>query len=104
MTWAERFGDLATNIALVVINLARIFTVLGKAAAVTVDGFITSLAESSEGGIRPTGGGTKAWTGFLAAVGWGIAAITLRLISIGTTFIRQVTTSVDDFFRELAEG
>ncbi len=105
MTWAERVGDLGKNIALVSINLARIFTLLLRIAAERVDGFITGLGEKSEEGLSPSAASNgNAWIKLPAAVLWGLAAVALRFISIGTVFVRQVSVTVDEFFRILAEG
>jgi len=104
MTWSDRVGDLATQIALVFINIARVFTVVVRLAAEKGDGFITALAERSEQGIRPSEPRQVGWTRLVAAVFWGIAAVVLRLASIATVFVRQLATTVDDFFRVLAEG
>jgi hypothetical protein len=104
MTWAERVGDLATSVALVLINLARVVTYLVRIAADKLDDFVTGLAERSEGGIsrsaQPT---TRVWVGIIAQVAWGIAAIVLRTASVITVFVRQAATTVDEFFRALAE-
>ena len=104
MTWAERVGDLATNIALVVINLARIFTLAASILATKVDGLVTSLGERSESGLGRTDSASGTWVQLPAAVLWGVAAIGLRLVSIVTVFLRQLTGAADDFFRTLAEG
>ena len=104
MTWAERVGDLATNVALVGINLARIFTLAAKILATKVDELVTSLGERSESGLDRTSAATGTWVSLPASVLWGIAAIALRLVSIVTVFVRQLTSATDDFFRTLAEG
>jgi hypothetical protein len=105
MTWAERFGDLATNVALVLINAVRIVTLPLKLAAIAVDGIVTTLSEKGEDGIKPTNkAGTTSWIGLPAAVLWGVAAITLRTLSIVTVLVRQLATTVDDYMRILAEG
>ena len=105
MTWAERVGDLATNVALVGINLARIFTLAASILATKVDDLVTSLGERSENGLARTDTAAGTWVRLPAAkVLWGIAAIGLRLISIVTVFVRQLSNAADDFFRTLAEG
>ncbi len=104
MTWAERVGDLATNVALVGINLARIFTLAASILATKVDDLVTSLGERSENGLARTDTAAGTWVHLPAAVLWGIAAIGLRLISIVTVFVRQLANAADDFFRTLAEG
>lgn len=104
MTWAERVGDLATQIVLVFINLARVFTVPIRFAAEKLDGLVVSLAERGEEGIRPTQEPRVGWTRIIAAVFWGLATVVLRTASIFTVFVRQLATTVDDFFRTLAES
>ncbi len=61
MTWAERVGDLATNIALVAINLARIFSLLAQTLFEYLDELVTSLEERSEDGLRSSGTPRTAW-------------------------------------------
>jgi len=101
MTWAERVGDLATNLALIVINLLRIFTLVFRIAAEKLDTFVTNLAERSEGGISRTGRGGSGWISLPAAVAWGVAAVILRAASVVTVFLRQVTATVDEFLEAL---
>jgi hypothetical protein len=104
VTWAERFGDLATNVALVLINALRIVTLLVSIAADKLDDFITALAERSEGGISPASGTARGWLSLPASVAWGIAAIALRATSVVTVFIRQAAATVDGFLEALSEG
>lgn len=103
MTWAERVGDFATNVALVIINLGRLVTLLLRVAAELLDRFVTNLAERSEGGISAVGATARSWVSLPTAVFWGIAAIVLRAASVVTVFARQATETVDDFLRTLAE-
>jgi hypothetical protein len=103
MTWAERVGDLATNLVLVLINFFRIFTLIIRIAAEKIDEFVINLAERSEGGIRSTGTGGSTWIALPASVAWGIAAVILRAFSVITVFIRQITTTVDEFLEALTE-
>lgn len=104
MTWAERVGDLATNLALVLINLARIITLAARILAQKLDELVTSLGERSEQGLARTDTPRGTWVRLPAAVLWGVAAVVLRALSIVTVFLRQGTTAVDEFFRVLAEG
>lgn len=103
MTWAERVGDLFTNVALVVINALRIVTVPVRVAAEKIDELVTSLAERSEAGISRSEVPGRTWVGIVAQVAWGIAAIILRILSVATVFVRQVVTTVDEFLRALSE-
>lgn len=105
MTWADRVGDLGTNIALVLINFVRIFTLLARLLALKIDQFVTGLGERSEQGLSRTNTpGAASWVRLPASVLWGVAAVVLRALSIVTVFLRQLTATVDDFFRVLAEG
>lgn len=103
MTWAERVGDLATQLALVLINFGRIFTLILRVATDKIDAFVTNLAERGEGGITPTGSLGRVWVSLPAAVAWGVAAIVLRTASIVTVFARQLAVTLDEFLRALAE-
>ncbi|HIF12506.1 MAG TPA: hypothetical protein EYQ82_05780 [Dehalococcoidia bacterium] len=103
MTWADRVGDLATQLALVLINFGRIFTLILRVLTAKIDSLITNLAEKGEGGITPTGSTAKSWVSLPAAVAWGVAAIVLRTVSIVTVFARQLTETLDEFLRALAE-
>ena len=107
MTWAERVGDLATNVVLVIINFLRIFTLLLRIAAEWIDRFVTNLAERSESGISRTGSTGSGWISLPASVAWGIAAVLLRATSVITVFARQITAMLDGFLEALggeAEG
>ncbi len=44
------------------------------------------------------------WLRIFANVFLGAIAVVLRLLSIATVFLRQVTETLDEFFRVLAEG
>jgi hypothetical protein len=103
MTWAERVGDLATTFAIVLINFGRIFTLIFRVLTKQIDSLVTNLAEKSESGISPTGTTAKSWVSLPAAVAYGVAAIVLRTVSIVTVFARQITETVDEFLRSLAE-
>ncbi len=102
MTWAERVGDLATNLALVLINAVRIVTYLLRILTERVDALVTGLGERSEQGLARTE--PRGWVRIVTNAFLGIAAIVLRLLSIVTVLARQLATTVDEFFRVLAEG
>ncbi|MFQ5516387.1 MAG: hypothetical protein ACE5E8_02335 [Acidimicrobiia bacterium] len=104
MTWAERVGDLATNVALVLVNAARIVTVPVRVLAEKLDQLVTNLAERSETGISRSSAPGRSWVSIVAQVAWGVAAVALRILSVATVFVRQVATTLDDFLRTLAEG
>ena len=108
MTWAQRVGDLATQIALVLITFGRIFTLILKLATEMIDGLVTNLAEKGEEGIKAVtssgSSGGRAWLNLPGAVAWGAAAIVLRTVSIVTVLARQIALTLDDFLRALSEG
>jgi hypothetical protein len=104
MTWAERVGDLATTLALVLINFGRIFTLILRVLTKQIDGLVTNLAEKSESGLSETPGASLgSWVRLPGAVAYGVAAIILRTVSIATVFARQVMETADEFLRSLAE-
>lgn len=105
MTWAERVGDLATRMTLVVLTAIRIVTELIRLVFVTLDGFVRDLGERSEGGLRRLEGGqARAWVSLPGTVLLGIAYVVLGLLSIFTVLLRQAATKVNDFVVGLAEG
>lgn len=103
MTWAERVGDLARNIALTSINFFRLFTVILRVVTEKIDGLVVALAEHGEEGIRPTEMGARTYIRLPVLVAWGIASILLRAVSLLTVFARQVATTADELLRHLAE-
>lgn len=103
MTWAERVGDVATNLALVLINLGRIFTYLLAQATRALDGFVTNLADASTAGIARTET-ARGWVRFPTAVVLGVAMLVLRVLSIVTILARRLAETLDEFLRVLAEG
>ena len=103
MTWAERVGDLARNIALTTINFFRLFTVILRVVTEKIDGLVVALAEHGEEGIRATETGAKTFIRLPTSVAWGIASILLRAVSLVTVFARQVATTADELLRHLAE-
>lgn len=103
MTWTQRVGDFAANVALLLINLGRIVTLLLRVLADKLDRFVTNLAQRSEGGIGRVGTQARSWVSLPAAVAFGAAAIALRALSVATVFARQITETADEFLRALAE-
>ena len=104
MTWSERVGDLASNIALVAVNAIRILTLPAKLLSEKLDTFVSGLGETSEKGLAPADTPRNSWLRLPSAVFWGIAAIILRTLSIATVFVRQACSTIDDFLRVLVEG
>lgn len=105
MTWAERVGDLATRLVLVLLTALRIITELIRLIAVTLDRFVMDLAERSEAGLQRTEATTdRAWVRLPGAVLLGLALIVLEFLTIFTVLLRQAATKVNDFIVGLAEG
>ena len=103
MTWAERVGDLARNIALTTINFFRLFTVILRVVTERIDGLIVALAEHGEEGIKATDMNARTYIRLPTLVAWGIVSILLRAVSLLTVFARQVATTADELLRHLAE-
>ncbi|MBI4305437.1 MAG: hypothetical protein HY678_03870 [Chloroflexi bacterium] len=103
MTWAERVGDLSKSVALLFINLGRVFTLAVRIAAELLDRLVVNLAERGEEGIRPLQANAKAYISIPTTVAWLSVSIVLRVASIATVLARQATTTADEFLRHLAE-
>lgn len=99
MTWAERVGDLATRVALVVLLTIRIFTELIRLLFVTLDRFVTDLGERAEEGLRRVEAAERAWVRLPGSVLLGLA-----FLAIFTVLLRQASTKLNDFIVGLAEG
>lgn len=104
MTWAERVGDLATRLTLVVLTAIRIVTELVRLVFVTLDRFVTDLGERSEGGLRNLDTSDRAWVKLPGIVLLGIAFVILQFLAIFTVLFRQAATKLNDFVVGLAEG
>lgn len=103
MTWAERVGDLSKSVALLFINLGRIFTLIFRIGAEQADRLVVNLAERGEEGIGRQESSARTWLSLPATVAWLAASIVLRAASLATVLARQVTTTADEFLRHLAE-
>jgi hypothetical protein len=104
MTWAERVGDLATRLALVVLTAIRIVTELLRLVFVTVESFIMDLGERTETGLQRTETADRAWLRLPGSVLLGIAFLVLEFLAIFAVFFRQAATKLNDFILGLAEG
>lgn len=102
MTWAERVGDLATNVTLVALTTIRIVTELIRIATVAVDSLVTALGEGSESGLKSTEA-KGLWLRLPGTVLLGAAMAILQFIAIFTVLARQTATTVNEFVRTLAE-
>jgi len=104
MTWAERVGDLATRLALVILTAIRIVTELLRLLFVTVERFIMDLGERTEAGLQRTETVDRAWVRLPGSVLLGIAFLLLQFLAIFTVLFRQASTTLNDFIVGLAEG
>ena len=104
MTWAERVGDLATRLALVILTAIRIVTELLRLLFVTVERFIMDLGERTETGLQRTETADRAWVRLPGSVLLGIAFLLLQFLAIFAVFFRQASTKLNDFVLGLAEG
>jgi hypothetical protein len=104
MTWAERVGDLATQLALVLLTFIRIFTELLRLLFVTLDRFVMGLGEQTEEGLRRTEASERAWVKLPGMVLLGLAFVILQFLAIFTVLFRQAATKLNDFIVALAEG
>lgn len=104
MTWAERVGDLATRLTLVVLLTIRIFTEILRLVFVTLDRFVTDLGERSEAGLRRTETAERAWIRLPGSVLLGLAFVILQFLAIFTVLFRQAATKLNDLIVGLAEG
>ena len=104
MTWAERVGDLATRLALVILTAIRIVTELLRLFFVTVESFIMDLGERTEAGLQRTETADRAWVRLPGSVLLGIAFLVLQFLAIFAVFFRQAATKLNDFVLGLTEG
>ena len=104
MTWAERVGDLATRLALVILTAMRIVTELLRLLFVTLERFIMDLGERTETGLQRTETADRAWVRLPGSVLLGIAFLLLQFLAIFAVFFRQASTKLNDFVLGLAEG
>jgi len=104
MTWAERVGDLATRLIMVVLMTLRIVTELIRLFFVMLDSFVMDLGGRSERGLNGLDAASRTWVRLPGMVLLGIAFVILQLIAIFTVFFRQASTKVNDFVIGLAEG
>lgn len=104
MTWAERVGDLATRLTLVVLLTIRIITELLRLIFVTLDRFVMDLGERSEEGLRRTEAAERAWVRLPGSILLGLAFVLLQFLAIFTVLLRQAAVKLNDFIVGLAEG
>ena len=61
MTWADRVGDVASRLTLVILLAIRIVTELIRLVFVTLDRFVMDLGERSEHGLDRMETSPRAW-------------------------------------------
>ena len=104
MTWAERVGDLATRLVLVVLEALRIITELVRLFFVALDALVMELGTRSESGLTRVEASERAWVRLPGSVLLGAAFVLLGFIGIFTVLLRQASTKLNDFIVGLAEG
>lgn len=104
MTWAERVGDLATRITLVLLLAIRVVTELLRMFFVMIDRFVQDLGQRSESGLERTDSAERGWVRLPGAVLLGIAYVILEFLAIFTVLFRQAATMLNSFVVGLAEG
>ena len=104
MTWAERVGDLATRLVLVVLLTLRIITELVRLFFVALDALVMELGSRSEGGLTRMEANERAWVRLPGSVLLGAAFVLLGFVGIFTVLLRQACTKLNDFIVGLAEG
>ena len=104
MTWADRVGDVATRLTLVVLLTIRIVTELIRLVFVTVDRLVMDLGERSESGLTRVEASERAWVRLPGSVLLGIAFVILQFLAIFTVFFRQASTLLNNLVIALAEG
>ena len=104
MTWAERVGDLATRLTLVILTTIRIVTELLRLLFVSLDRLVVVLGEFTEAGLRGAPTVERAWVRLPGTVLLGIAFALLQFLAIFTVLLRQASTTLNDFIVGLVEG
>lgn len=104
MTWAERVGDVATRLTLVILTAVQIITELLRLLFMTLDRFVIDLGELSEGGLGRMQASERAWVRLPGSVVLGLIFAVLQILAIFTVLFRQAATKLHDFIVGLAEG
>ncbi len=104
MTWAERVGDVATRLALVILTALQIITELLRLLFVTLERFIVDLGERTEEGLSRTEAAQRAWVRLPGSILLGFSFAILQFLAIFMVLFRQAATKVNDFIVGLAEG
>src|SRR5262249_30011636 len=104
MTWAERVGDLATRLALVILTAIRIVTEILRLLFVTVERFIMDLGERTEAGLQRTETADRTWVRLPGSVLLGVAFLVLQFLAIFAVFFRQAATKLNASMVGRGEG
>ena len=101
MTWAERFGDVATRLMLVVVLLLRLVTQLIRFLFEALDNLVTRLSEMAEQNVRGADVQGMPWVVIVKQVILNIVYAVLQLLAIVTVLLRQLATTLDEFVAAL---
>ncbi len=101
MTWAERFGDVATRLMLVVVLLLRLVTQLIRFLFEALDNLVTRLSEMAEQNVRGADVQGMPWVVIVKQVILNIIYAVLQLLAIVTVLLRQLATTLDEFVAAL---
>ena len=101
MTWAERFGDVATRLMLVVVLLLRLVTQLIRFLFEALDNLVTRLSEMAEQNVRGADVQGMPWVVIVKQVILNIIYAVLQLLAIVTVLLRQLATTLDEFIAAL---
>jgi hypothetical protein len=101
MTWAERFGDVATRLMLVAVLLLRLVTQLIRFLFEALDNLVTRLSEMAEQNVRGADVQGMPWVVIVKQVILNIVYAVLQLLAIVTVLLRQLATTLDEFVAAL---
>jgi Fe2+ transport system protein B len=101
MTWAERFGDVATRLMLVVVLLLRLVTQLIRFLFEALDNLVSRLSEMAEQNVRGADVQGMPWVVIVKQVILNIVYAVLQLLAIVTVLLRQLATTLDEFVAAL---
>ena len=101
MTWAERFGDVATRLMLVVVLLLRLVTQLIRFLFEALDSLVTRLSDLAEENVRGADVQGMPWVVIVKQIVLNVIYAVLQLLAIVTVLLRQLATTLDEFVAAL---
>jgi hypothetical protein len=101
MTWAERFGDVATRLMLVVVLLLRLVTQLIRFLFEALDNLVSRLSELAETNVQGADVQGMPWVTIVKQVVLNVVYAVLQLLAIVTVLLRQLATTLDEFVAAL---